>query len=321
MIVQRILAKKEIVRLYKTDDAYVYGIRSGMGYDSNLRWSCLEADFAPVPADMPGADYVVDNNFTLSTPNGNEFYSFGGGSMTIGRLGLVASKLDQSDLLVTNAVGVFNQRGVSTNTIADLRLNCGKIVCNKKGQGLVATSITVNAPKSCPFEISAPDDAYTYTISGSVCGGGWLEKTGGGSLDLWSLNSTLKTGGARVILSDGMLSTPYLDGYTGGTVLMDQSKHTINVREGADIAWPMTVKLVTTIVIDKTYTLLTMPTSVRVLDVAKDIVPILTCRSGCTYELQVVTEDEVQKVCVVGKSIAAPIPDEDKGSVPVLIGK
>ena len=90
--------------------------------------------------------------------------------------------------------GNFDQ-SVTSVTVGDLRLNCGKITASA-GTTLTATKLTVNATAENPFEVNV--DSGAYAIGGAASGRGSILKTGAGTLDLTGL-----TGTAKVVVTEG----------------------------------------------------------------------------------------------------------------------
>ena len=188
IVINRTLAKCEISRLYKTGEAYVYLKSSAAAFASASGWSSAENNQKPTPADLPGADYIVDSGRTLTA---NASGTFGGHSLTLGRTEPLTSVLDGSTVATTK--GNFTQ--TDSVTIGDLRLNDGKLTVSA-GATLTATKLTVNATAANPYEVNVASG--TYAVSGTAAGTGSLLKTGAGTLDLTGL-----TGAAKVVVTEG----------------------------------------------------------------------------------------------------------------------
>jgi len=186
VIVARTLSKTEIQHYYHTGDPNPYLTSdTDTAFAGSSGWSCGGENLGYGPHNLPGADFVVDNGRTLKALAAHAGTVFGGHSLTLGRLVPLASVVDGS--AKAGVVGNFNQQ--SSVTIGDLRLNNGKIT-GASGATLTATKLTVNATEASPYEVNV--ETGTYKIVGTAVGGGWIAKTGAGTLDLTGLKGDIR---------------------------------------------------------------------------------------------------------------------------------
>lgn len=218
IVIARTLSKNEIIRLYLTGEAYVYLTgNSSSAFGSSSGWSSNEYNLHLGPADIPGADFIVDSERTLTVSASG---TFGGHSLTFGRIEPLKSVIDGSTIATAN--GNFKQQ--ASVTVGDLRLNSGKLTASA-GKTLTATKLTVNATAANPYIVEVASGSYAVT--GAAVGGGWMAKTGAGTLDLSGL-----TGAAKVRLDAGTLKAAKLDGFTDGTVLVSKGSTVAFTGEG-----------------------------------------------------------------------------------------
>jgi len=181
MIVSRVLTKQELTRTYHTGETCVYAT-GDVGFSSAANWSCCEGGLAYAPSALPGADYVVDNSRTVAA----DAATFGGRSLTLGRLAPLVSRVDGTTISTVN--GNMSQ-SVTEVTVADLHLNNGKIT-GTAGRSLTATRLSISATEASPYEINV--NSGTYVVTGTAVGGGWIRKTGVGTLDLTGLKGDFR---------------------------------------------------------------------------------------------------------------------------------
>lgn len=198
IVVNRMMAKPEITRLFLTGETYVYP-NGTPSFDSSSGWSSNEGSINFKPGDIPGQAYIVDGGMTITQ---GATATFGGdgftGSLTMGRLEPLMNRVANPNavLVAASAGNLAHNTANTTITIGDLRLRKGKITSGAAGQTLVATKLEVVAPTDAPYEIAV--GSGTYTVTGSASGDGWMKKTGAGTLDLTGL-----TGAAKVIVTEG----------------------------------------------------------------------------------------------------------------------
>ena len=198
MVVNRMLSKTELTRLYQTGETYVYPVGSQPGYSSETDWSSNEVNWKPKPGDMPGAAYIVDDNKTM-TQGGTA--TFGANvanqvSLTLGRKAPLTF-VDGNTEVTKQAAGNFTHSSAGALTFYDLRLVNGKFA-GVAGGALNTTLLDIDTPSGSTFEINVPSGVYTITSANAVTGDGTLKKTGAGMLDLTGL-----TGAAKVVVTEG----------------------------------------------------------------------------------------------------------------------
>ena len=300
--VARTMSKSEIQTYMKTGEFNPF-LRSDndVSFNAATGWSCNDTEKAALgygPHNLPGADFQVYGGTTIKATSAHAGTTFGGHSLSIGR---IAPLVDLSTgAQVSSVVGNFVQQ--ASVTIPDLRLNSGKITASA-GTVLMATKLAVNATSENPFEVAVASG--TYTITGTSSGSGVLSKTGSGKLDLGGLSGT-----AKLRLAEGSIKTPRLDGYTGGTVIVDGDAVTFT---GTDtLSGTIQVRYDGTIAAaEATYPVLNAPTLTSASQVA------ITAAIPEKYEGAPKLENGVVSLVVTKK--VALIPDEDKGAKPVLL--
>ena len=225
--VNRMMTKGELTRLGATGETYIYPV-GNVSFAAKTGWSTTSVDnptFDGYPGAFPGAAYIVDQDKTLTGADGG---TFGGStdkkvSLTLGRLGALKNlKTGAVVIEAAKAPGKF-EHGTTASagiTFYDLRLNDGIITPKANNQSLTTTLLDVDAPSAKPFSVAVGDGhTYTFNAGGQVTGSGVLAKTGSGKLVL--NNFTAAVGESpKVRLAEGLIKTPRLDGYTGGTVLV-----------------------------------------------------------------------------------------------------
>ena len=171
-------------------------------------------------------------------------------------------------------------------------------------KSLTTTLLDVDAPASKPFTLAAAGD-FMLNVSEDTTGSGVLKKTGVGKITVskW-------TGTAKLRLAEGSIKTPRLDGYTGGTVIVDGDAVTFT---GADtLSGTIQVQYNGTIAAaEATYPVLNAPTLTSASQVA------ISAAIPEKYEGAAKLENGVVSLVVTKK--VAPLPDEDKGTKPVLL--
>ncbi len=247
MLINRMLTKREMTRLYKTGETYIWLVASdakglSSGFADGNGWSSKESTYLPAPGEIPGAAYIVDGNRTLAcmgnyassteAAEGEPYTAkFGGAnydkiSLTIGRTASLMNLLDPtadpiiavSDATATSSrMYIYGSAGTDV-TINDLRLNQG-VIGFASPEMILRANITVNASKSSPFALSN-NSGESCTLFGTVAGDGYLKKQGMGDMDLTGL-----TGDFRLIMVDnvknGKVKTKQLYSYASGMVVVD----------------------------------------------------------------------------------------------------
>ena len=301
MIINRMMTKRELARLYKTGETYIYPVNT-LTFSGADCWSSSEGNFKPVPGALTGAAYIVDNGKTMTQ---NATATFGGDvskkiSLTLGRLAELTYHEGTTTKTVTT-VGNFSQGVGSAITFYDLRLNDGTYAAG--GTSLTTTLLDVDAPPSKPFALSAAGD-FALNVGEDTTGSGVLAKTGAGKLTVskWA-------GTAKLRMTAGSIKTPRLDGYTGGKVLVNTT--TPVVFTGTDVLEkPMQIEVENPPTAAGTYTLMTVPSG----SVATSFDNSAQSYGNLAGTLSV--DGTALKL-----TLKLPFPDADKGEVPVLIGQ
>lgn len=192
-VVQRTMTKNEINIYYQYGDPNPYlTANSSSAFDSPSDWSCNYNETTGYsPATLPGADFQIDYNRTLTVTTDG---TFGGRSLLLGRPEDLVSIVNPNTKRPKNG----NLSAKANLTFGELCLNSGKLTATG-GKTLTATKLAVNATDESPYEINVTSG--TYTIIGAATGDGWIEKTGTGTLDLTGL-----TGSAKVIVAAGTVN-------------------------------------------------------------------------------------------------------------------
>ena len=312
MVINRMLTKREMTRVYQTGETYIYPI-TAPSFTGDKCWSSYEGKdsstyYAPTPGQVIGAAYLIDNGYTLSCSGG----VFGGSvdkhvSLTVGRLSTFSYTVPVGRIVSPKVAGVFEQTGADSSAVFyDLRLNDGTITANADGQSLTTTLLDVEASVAKPFSVSVGSgQTYTFNAGGQVTGSGVLAKTGSGKLVL--NNFTAAAGESpKIRLAAGSIKTPRLDGYTDGTVLV--AKGSTVAFSGADA----------------------LPTAEKKMKIAFDgekptaKTAVMTVPAGVTAAMvRDVTQYDGGKVGDVtvenGVVYVEPGYPEDKGAKPMLI--
>ena len=189
-VVQRTMTKTEVNIYYQYGDPNPYlTASSSTAFGSANDWSCNYNETTGYsPASLPGADFQIDYNRTLTVATDG---TFGGRSLLLGRPEDLVSIVNPNTKRPKNG----NLSAKANLTFAELRLNSGKLTASA-GKTLTATKLVINAAETSPFEVNVASGAYTVT--GAAAGDGWIEKTGDGTLDLTGL-----AGAAKVIVAKG----------------------------------------------------------------------------------------------------------------------
>ena len=211
-VVQRTMTKDEINHYYHYGDPNPY-LTSGGG------WSCANENLGYAAADLPGADFQVDCGRTRTISN--EGGTFGGHSLILGRPADLVSVVDSSKKLTKSG-----NLTIKTNyAFTDLRMFAGTLT-GTSGKTLTVNKLTVNATSEGPYAVAIASG--TYTLSGTAVGGGWIKKTGAGTLNMTGL-----AGAVKVRLDAGRLKASRFDGFTGGIVLVSADAVVAFTGEGA----------------------------------------------------------------------------------------
>ena len=316
-VVNRMMTKWELTRLGKTGETYIYPYSdTAPAFDAATGWSSAQEgmSLSRNPGDFVGAAYILDGGKTMSYGVTGTFGKDLSNkiSLTLGRQKALKNiRSGSTETLVSNTVGSFLQNNANTViTFYDLRLNDGTITASADGQSLTATLLDVEAPASKPFSVSVGSGlTYTFNAGGQVTGSGVLAKTGSGKLVL--NNFTAATGeNPKVRMTAGSIKTPRLDGYTGGTVIVDGDAVTFT---GEDtLSGTIQVRYDGTIAAaEATYPVLNAPTLTSASQVA------ITAAIPEKYEGAPKLENGVVSLVVTKKVV--PVPAEDKGTKPMLI--
>ena len=201
MLINRMMTKVEITRLYQTGETYIYPYNGTPQFAAVNGWSSsFEGNTDRSPGRFAGAAYIIDNDLELASPSSSTAQFGGEGSkisLTLGRLAPLVDKVNNVTL-VSKTGGKFKQAAANTITsFYDLRLNDGTITATADGQTLSTTFLDI-ASLDKPFEINVASGTYAISSDNAVTGNGVLKKTGAGTLDLTGL-----TGAAKVVVTEG----------------------------------------------------------------------------------------------------------------------
>ena len=236
-IINRMLSKTEVTRLYLARESYIYPV-GDVSFSASTGWSNADGVkdaslCVPGAADYKAAAYIVDQKKTLTGPDAGGVFGQSTDnkvSLTLGRLTPLMNLVANTTIVAeANKHGNFRHGATAntTTTFYDLRLNDGTITPQANGQMLTTTLLDVDAPSTKPFGVSVGQNlTYTFNAGGKVTGSGVLAKTGAGTLVLNDFvaddrSSLGYTDNPKVRLAEGAIKTPRLDGYTGGTVIVD----------------------------------------------------------------------------------------------------
>lgn len=304
MVFVRMLTKGELTRLRQTGESYVFSNDSSPSFATYSNWSCNENTVHLNPGDAFCVPYIVENGQTM-TQGGTA--TFGGDvnkhvSLTLGRKSAV-TYYEGNDLVTKSVLGNFNHSSAGTLTFYDLRFVNGTYTA--AGTGLTTMLLDVDTPAGSVFNFNVTSSAYALNVTEDTTGDGVLAKQGSGKLTVnkW-------TGTAKLRLAAGSIKTPRLDGYTGGTVIVDGDAVTFT---GADtLSGTIQVRYDGTIAAaEATYPVLNAPTLTSDSQVA------ITAAIPEKYEGAPKLENGVVSLVVTKK--VAPVPAEDKGTKPMLI--
>ena len=228
MVVNRFMSKRELTRLWRSGETYVYCYAGNPSFASAGGWSTCEGTFNPTPGAMPGAAYIVDAGKTMAQ---GATATFGGDvakrlSLTLGRLAELSYPEGTGEKTV-GTVGNFAQNGAGTSiTIHDLRLNDGTWSMAADGQVLNATYLDVEAPAAKPFAfVVASGCTATLNLANPTTGSGRFVKKGAGLLVVNGLAGT-----AGISMSEGRIQAPAIDTYEGGAVVVSGASPTTVAR-------------------------------------------------------------------------------------------
>ena len=334
MLINRRLTKAELTRLYQTGDTYIYQTTTAKNQPSFTlarSWSTCETGPAdgPLndvkPGDIPGAAYLIDNNKTMTQESG----TFGGSlekkiSLTVGRM-QDATIVYPNETVKVAAAGTLASSGALV--FYDLRFCNGKLSAG--GTSLETNLLDVDTPPGKPFEVNVTSVAYTLKVLGDadndgVTGSGVLAKTGSGKLVLDGFKAAAGEH-PKVRLVEGSIVTDKLDGYLGGTLLVDESTVLNGVPTveftGADVDADPRMRqqkiqvsyLSAESLAPNVYPVMRIPDGFT----ENDLNITGTLSSGQVLEQSTKVLDNIAYLVVSVKK--AEIPDEDKGRSPVLI--
>ena len=169
----------------------------------------------------------------------------------------------------------------------------------------MTTLFDVDTPDDTPFNFNVTSSDYALNVTEDTTGDGVLTKQGSGKLTVnkWA-------GTAKLRLAEGSIKTLRLDGYTGGTVIVDGDAVTFT---GADtLSGTIQVRYDGTIAAaEATYPVLNAPTLTSASQVA------VSAMIPNKYEGSTKLENGVVSLVVTKKVV--PVPAEDKGTKPMLI--
>ena len=281
---------RETFRFVQTGETFVFarGSASNMFYNQG-NWSNKM-----VP--QPGLAYMIENGYEVTS---SKTWTFAGKSLSVGRtekLYGIKSVGGVREVIVDNTVGRLTQvKAKTTMTVDDLVLNDGALTSLSNGQALVS-NIRVRAPASKPFEIAVSNG--TYTVSGTMKGGGSIVKVGSAELDLSGLTELT----AKISLAEGSLVlpavNPTLSGYTGGTILVDFDEDTgesTPVRVEADWSGALAFSLNGRPSCSGRYAVLEIPTEVKVVT-ASDFDNQTNPKNHTTTRISIASDGIVQTV-------------------------
>lgn len=303
VVLSRLMSLDELSRYYQTGETYVYSSDTP-SFTAATGWSSNENNWQPKPGDISGAAYIVDGGKTLTQ---NATATFGGNvgkkiSLTLGRTAPLVNMLT-GETIVSNTQGNFSQGAGTAITFYDLRLNDGTITAG--GTSLTATLLDVDAPASKPFALVNAGD-FALNVGEATTGSGVLAKTGAGKL---TVNAW--TGTAKLRLAAGSIKTPRLDGYAGGTVLVDTTAGTVAFT-GTDAAALPTEQNKMQIAFDGTVptaktAVMTVPSGVMAAMIEDATaydggkVGVVSVEGGTVYVTPVYAEDLGRKVILMGR--------------------
>jgi len=318
IVINRFLTKTELTRLYQTGETYVFPTAQP-SFVSSTGWSHIEtANHKKGPLDLPVAAFIVDNNYEMFCAD--DVSIFGGSidnevSLTFGRKSVLKNLY--GDTVVENLKGNLRQQSGKV-LFYDLRLVQGRIYPTLDGLALETTLLDVETNEAnAPYEIFVDSGrAYAFNAGGHVTGSGVLAKLGAGKL---TLNGFTAAAGEhpKFRMTAGTVKTSVLNGYTGGTVLLDTAS-AVNIAGGDTITGKITVKFDGTAPTSGKYDVLTVPTSVMTLTDATvgDYFEDTTAYAGGKCGKKTVrTENGIQTVSI------EVCYEDDTGTVPVLIGE
>lgn len=226
LVVNRMLTLGEITRLYLTGETYIYPDLDYLKKQGNNQvpfegyggWSCSENNYKPVPGDVLGAAYILDNGAYLNAPKSNAVFGKSLGnkvSVTLGR-NVAPYDVVNRTYLDGTLTGTINQQEGFSCSFYDLRLVRGSYTSyeggdTSVGQRLHAEHLTVEGLRKTSSEGVEGEGHMMFSINrsaglkvtGSARGDGCAMKAGAGLLDLSEM-----TGVIRILLQSGPLKLP-----------------------------------------------------------------------------------------------------------------
>lgn len=242
MVINRMLCKNELTRLYQTGEAYIYSSGTPT-FDNYTGWSFTLAGVDDkcatlktwVPGVIKQTTYLIDCQKTMTYGSGAAAY-FGQSAdnkvaLAVGRAEVLKNRLTGADLINGNNLkGTISITAENTAlSFWDLRLNAGSITANANNQSVTADMLDVEGE---PFNVSVPANCeFAFNAGGKVTGDGILAKTGPGKLILNNFVKGADRAGfvdaPKFRMTEGSVKTAVLNGYTGGTVLIGGTPTTI----------------------------------------------------------------------------------------------
>lgn len=344
VILNRMMTKEELTRLYQTGETYIFTAADiGVPIEGDNRkqlfsgyylWTTRTEYTSSNPADkapgaFPGAAYMIDRGSTMLT---QESGVFGGDvskkvSLTLGRVADLKNRIT-GETVVPKSTGNLTQAGGEGSglTFYDLRLNNGQIVVvGSDNQHLTTTLLDLGSTDlDQPFMMYVNyNGTYVFDAGGAVTGSGVLEVHGNDGTTVVVQNFTPDVGSdtPRLRLASGSIKTKYLNGFKGGTLLVD-TKGAVDFR-GNDryAAWPLHVRCIETLSAGK-YPILTVPNIHTSFKSKDDIILTQPTLANDKLVCEVVVEQtdaSTRTVYLDCKIPPAEIPVEDKGPSPILV--
>ena len=321
-VVSRVMSWQEISRFHHTGETYVYPVGSSLSFAScggstgwsYRQWAANGHEQNYAPAFIPGADFIVDNGWTVSA----DLSRFPCRSLTLGRLAPLVSRVDGVQI-TASTVGKIAQR-VANLAVNDLRLQCGEYLPGETGERLTVAQLSVLAPEQAPFAM-AVSAGRSFAVSGTAVGGGWLRMSGTGMLDLWNL-----TGDYKVETASGTTKCRHIDSYGGARIDVSDGEVTVTktIRELSKFI----LKCARTLTAVGDYPILTVRDSLfafeqgRGYELTSDSVIAVESDELRYGGLKVtVNGDGSKTLSIVCTQNTAEIPDEDKGPSPIVMGE
>lgn len=330
VVINRMLSNRELTRFRFTGETYIYpwgGLSGVAEFGGGMYWSSLLKNpasdtsyTAPVPGDIFGAAYLIENRRTMTCDHTATFGKDVANmiSLTIGRLSRVSYHYANVDGVI-EPEGYFKSTGDGTEvTFYDLRLNYGQINEDGDNQVVRTTLLDVSATPEHPVEFYVHDNrTCTFDAGGQVTGDGYISKAGNGTLILKNYIGSTDLecpGNPKVHLNAGYLKTNVLNSYWKGTLLVDAESGPVDIdmEESRFYTKVLPVRFETRLTHPGKHAVLKVPGYMGLGNIAiqyeknEDINAEVTLEEGVVY--------------LAAKSKVAEIPDSDKGVYPVLIG-